>query len=89
MHWTAVTGETENHLCKRNTCILIFTKLSTLANTVLRDSNFILGEKREKVVNMSWQKKAQLTAKAIYSISFESKKVAGEGKVLCAYVFIY
>lgn len=34
-------------------------------------------------------KRAQLTGKAIYSITFERKMRGGKGRVLCAYVFIF
>lgn len=88
MHWTAVTGETENHLRKRNTCILIFTKLSTLANIVLRDSNFILGEKREKVVNMSWQKKLSWLQRQSTLLVLKAKRWRGKEKY-CVLMFLF
>lgn len=89
MHWTALTGKTENHLCKRNTCLLRFAKLSTSAKIVLQDSNFILGAKKGRGGQCDLMKRAQLTKKAIYSISFEMKMRRKKGKVLCAYIFIF
>lgn len=52
MNRAAITGKTENHLCKRNTCLLRFTKLSTLANIVLQDSNYSWDEKMK--IQSTW-----------------------------------